>query len=46
MPNQTVKIVAIAVAVVIVIAVGVIWAVSSSQNAGPRPGVDIPLRGM
>ena len=46
MPNQTVKIVAIVAALIVVIAAGVMWRVRASRNAGPRPGVDVPMRGM
>jgi hypothetical protein len=46
MTSQTVKIVAIAAAVIVAITIAVAWKISSSQNLGPRPGVDIPMRGM
>jgi hypothetical protein len=46
MPNQTVKIVAVVAALIVVIAAGVMWKLSASRRAGPRPGVDVPMRGM
>ena len=46
MPNQTVKIVAVVAVLIVVIAVGVMWKMSESRRLGPRPGIDIPMRGM
>ncbi len=46
MSYQTVKIVAIAAAVIVLIAAAVMWKIASSQSLGPRPGIDIPMRGM
>jgi hypothetical protein len=43
--TQSVKVAAVAAVVILLIAVGVMWKISS-QNTGPRPGIDIPLRGM
>jgi len=45
MTNRTLLIAAAAV-LLVAIAAGVAWKVSASRNLGPRPGVDIPLRGM
>lgn len=46
MSSRTVKIVAIVAALIVAIAVGMMFKVLAARNSGPRPGVDIPLRGM
>ena len=45
MNDRTLKIVAL-VAVLAALAIGAAWKIAASRNPGPRPGVDIPLRGM
>ncbi|MFN3649433.1 MAG: hypothetical protein ACK47B_07600 [Armatimonadota bacterium] len=46
MSNQTVKIAAIAAIVLVAIVFGVMWRISATRDVGPRPGIDVPLRGM
>ena len=46
METRTLKVVLTGAALAVLIAVGVMWIVRANAPLGPRPGVDIPLRGM
>jgi hypothetical protein len=46
MDPKTLKFFLAGTAVVVLIAVGIMWTIKATQPTGPRPGIDIPMRGM
>jgi hypothetical protein len=43
---KTFKLFLVGVALFVAAAVGVMWVIKASQPSGPRPGIDVPSRGM
>jgi hypothetical protein len=46
MDPKTLKIFLACTGLVVLIAIGIMWTIKATQPAGPRPGIDIPMRGM